>query len=46
MPTYTYKCPVCNFIYKESRSALDHQFFTKCTNVNCGAANYEEISVE
>lgn len=44
MPTYTYKCPICNFIYTESRSSTDPQFFTKCTNINCGFADFEEIT--
>lgn len=44
MPTYTYKCPLCDYIYKESRLVTDPQFFTKCTNVNCGKADYEEIT--
>lgn len=46
MPTYTYKCPICNFIYKESRSITESQFFTKCTSTQCGSSDFEEISVE
>jgi predicted nucleic acid-binding Zn ribbon protein len=44
MPTYTYRCPICNFIYKEHREVTDPQFFTKCTNKNCGVGTYEEIT--
>lgn len=30
MPTYNYRCGVCNHAYSETRSVEDPQFFTKC----------------
>lgn len=46
MPTYIYKCPICNFIYTESRSKIEKQFFTKCTKVGCGVGDFQEITNE
>ena len=41
MPTYVYKCPLCEHIYKEHRTSLESQYFTRCNM--CGNADYEEV---